>query len=60
MTLTTPDQITCSMLAFLGLILCCASVPGAELSQQRGDFQLVFGDDAKRGFDRHRVGAAEV
>lgn len=48
------------MLAFLGLILRRASVPGAEFSQQRGDFQLVFGDDAKRGFDRHRVGAAEV
>lgn len=48
------------MLANLGLILFCVSVPGVEFPQQRGNFQLMFGDDAKRGFDSHGVGAAEV
>lgn len=34
--------------------------PGVELSQQDGHLQLVFGHNAERGFDGHRVRAADV
>lgn len=35
-------------------------IPGAELPQQSGHLQLVFGHDAKGSFDGHGVRAADV
>lgn len=37
-----------------------AGIPGAELAQQRGHLQLVFGHDAEGGFDGHGVRPADV